>query len=91
MVIGCGNLGAPPHEPLMVSKRVVSASSTPTKNASSSGSGSSLALPTTCWAMSASTKRWPAASTWSRSSVQARHTPSRTCVKDGIPWWGRSG
>ena len=40
---------------------------------------------------SAETSRWLAASASPRSMVQAFETPSRTWLKDGIPWRGRSG
>ncbi len=89
-VIGWGNLGAPPHDPLRASNEAVSAASTAPKNPRSMA-GPDPGVAVRFCSTSALTSRCPAAIASPRSMAHACATPSSTWVKDGIPWRGRSG
>ena len=87
MVIGCGNLGAPPHEPLTWSNAPTRAAFT-VVNRSASMTGPLPGATVRDCSTSADTSRWPAAITSLRCPRHAWATPSRTWRNDGIPWRG---
>ena len=87
MVIGWGNLGAPPQPPRRASK-VASREATACSRTLRSIEPPSAAER---WPTKASTSLVPEASTSVRSSRHALRTPARTSRNEGMPWRGSFG